>query len=61
MSDEVEVKEKRKPGPKPKPAPSEFKNTTRHNIFTEAGRCSPGNTVVLSPDNAAKYVGLESV
>lgn len=36
-----------------------FRNTTRNNIFTEAGRCAPGNTVELRGDLAEQYKGLE--
>lgn len=44
---------------KTKPKLSAYKNTTSVNLYTEAGRCGPGDTVTLLPAQAKTYKGLE--
>jgi hypothetical protein len=41
------------------PKLANYKNSTRHNIFTEAGRCAPHGIVALFPEQAKSYEGLE--
>ncbi len=36
-----------------------YKNTSKVNVFTEAGKCSPNRMVELTPDEATKYASLE--
>jgi len=36
-----------------------YKNITTKNIFTEAGRCRPDQTVMLNGSQARKYKGLK--
>jgi len=36
-----------------------FKNTSKINLFTEAGRCKPDSSVSLTQEEADKYAGLE--
>jgi len=44
---------------KAKPKLSTYKNTTSVNLYTEAGRCVPGDIVALSTAQAKAYKGLE--
>ncbi len=41
-------------------APAKYKNTTKQNIFTTAGRCKPQGVVTIPSDEAGKS-GLELV
>ncbi len=50
-----------KPKPKEPSKPCMFKNTGKKNVFTEVGRCMPGETVELAEDLAEKYTCLEKV
>lgn len=34
-------------------------NKTKRNIFTENGRVMPGETILLTPEQAVIYTGLE--
>jgi uncharacterized membrane protein YheB (UPF0754 family) len=46
--------------PKAKPAKGElFINNSSDNVFTTVGRCGPGGTVELDPEEAKNYKGLE--
>ncbi len=36
-----------------------YKNTSKINVFTEAGKCSPNRMVELTTDEAEKYAELE--
>ncbi len=36
-----------------------YKNTSKINVFTEAGKCSPNRMVELTTEEAAKYAELE--
>jgi len=40
-----------------KRGPGRYKNVTTHNVFTEAGRCSPGQSVKLTAAQAKAYDG----
>ena len=39
-------------------ATTRYENVTSHNAFTEGGRCGPGETVLLTEEQAAAYKGL---
>lgn len=36
-----------------------YENKSTFNVHTEAGRCMPGQTVSLTPEQAKQYDGLE--
>jgi hypothetical protein len=40
---------------------AKYVNKSTNNIFTEAGRCMPGETVELSTEQAKAYPGLEAI
>ncbi len=42
-------------------APAQYKNTTKQNIFTTAGRCKPEGVVTIPSEEADKMTGLDLV